>query len=263
MRYVLADFGKFRISVTIERAPADTAKECREIYWKRIKRFYKNGTVRRFTLGDAAGLECYIRTYQGMDVKQKKFNLFYVKDGYWIDVHLSRTLFQKENQKEMFSILKSVKIKSGYKSSTAENLYYGHVFFVRKLYAEAIPFYEKGLVDGNRLKRIVWIISTDNLGLSYGITGKHEKARKLFESALKQMPEYPSFHYNLACYYGEKKQYAKAIKYLKLAFQYKNNLLRGARMPDPESDSSFRYFRDKKEFKQLVRTLRGRNADLE
>jgi tetratricopeptide (TPR) repeat protein len=95
----------------------------------------------------------------------------------------------------------------------------------------------------------------DNLGMSYGISGKLDKAKSIFDYGLTQYSDYPLFYYNLACTYGEQKKMDEAIAQLRTAFKYKANVLEGETMPDPLKDDSFRYFVDKKEFVDAVQDM--------
>ena len=87
----------------------------------------------------------------------------------------------------------------------------------------------------------------DNLGMSYGLTGKLSNARETFEYGITQDPEYPLFYYLLACTYGEMGKMEESLEQLRLAYKYKANVISGESLPDPLKDDSFRKFvRDKK-----------------
>ena len=50
----------------------------------------------------------------------------------------------------------------------------------------------------------------------------------------------------------------KTIVYLKQAFEYKENMIKGERMPDPWTDDSFQRFINNEKF---VNALKGLNRD--
>ena len=82
----------------------------------------------------------------------------------------------------------------------------------------------------------------DNLAIAYGITGDIKESQAVLEYGIKLEPEYPMFYYNMACGYGELDDEDNAIKYLRLAFKYKANMIEGERLPNPDTDSSFKKF---------------------
>jgi hypothetical protein len=52
-------------------------------------------------------------------------------------------------------------------------------------------------------------------------------------------------YYNLACAFALEGDRGKALANLAAAFQHKNNMLKGAKLPDPRRDDSFKtYLRD-------------------
>jgi len=125
-------------------------------------------------------------------------------------------------------------------------------------YPAAAKSYQKVLdLEKNKrtLSKQYFLVLVDNLGMSYGISGKLDKAKNIFEYGLTQYSDYPLFYYNLACTYGEQKKMGEAIAQLRTAFKYKANVLDGETMPDPLKDDSFRYFVDKKEFVDAVHDM--------
>ena len=130
--------------------------------------------------------------------------------------------------------------------------------FLQQDYPEAAKSYQKVLdLEKNKrtLSKKYFLVLVDNLGMSYGISGKLDKAKNIFEYGLTQYSDYPLFYYNLACTYGEQKKMDEAIAQLRTAFKYKANVLDGETMPDPLKDDSFRYFVDKKEFVDAVHDM--------
>jgi len=134
-------------------------------------------------------------------------------------------------------------------------------FFLDGDYKRAIPPYQKAL-DREKTKQTLsqslWRVLVDNLGMSYGISGDLEKAKDTFEYGLSKDPKYPMFHYNMACTYGEMNDPDKAIVYLKQAFSYKENMIKGEKMPDPWEDSSFQRFMSNEKFVAALREITGK-----
>ena len=144
---------------------------------------------------------------------------------------------------------------------TMEYLRQGSVFYLQDDFKKAIPPYQKAF-DLEKVKpslnKTLWRVLIDNLGMSYGITGDLKKAKETFEFGLSKDPKYPMFHYNMACTYAEMNDVDHAILYLKQAFEYKENMIKGEPMPDPSTDSSFQRFLKNDKF---VKALRGLNRD--
>ncbi|MDX6406005.1 MAG: hypothetical protein QOH70_3460 [Blastocatellia bacterium] len=128
---------------------------------------------------------------------------------------------------------------------TMEYLRQGSAFYLEHDFKRAIPPYQKAVdleKEKPTLDKTLWRVLVDNLGMAYGISGDLKKAKETFEYGLSKDPKYPMFHYNMACTYAEMNDVDKAIIYLKQAFEYKENMIKGEPMPDPRTDSSFERF---------------------
>jgi len=143
-------------------------------------------------------------------------------------------------------------------SNTYAQLYLGHALFRQEKYSEAIIPYEKAReLDGTEKKlspdqRRVLI---DQLAMAYGISGDLEKSRILLEDAIHVDPNYPLNYYNLACVFAEQDNKKSVLSNLALAFQHKDNVLKGEKMPDPRTDSSFQKYARDDEFTKLMKEL--------
>jgi tetratricopeptide (TPR) repeat protein len=137
----------------------------------------------------------------------------------------------------------------------------GSRFFLERDFKRAIPPYQKALdrEKANRtLSETLWRVLVDNLGMAYGISGDLPKAKETFEYGLSKDPKYPMFHYNMACTFAEMNDVDKTISYLLQAFQYKQNMIKGERFPDPWTDDSFqRFMKDDKFVKALKELTRN------
>jgi hypothetical protein len=101
-------------------------------------------------------------------------------------------------------------------------------------------------------------VVVDNLGMSYGISGNNEKAKEVFEYGLSKDATYPLFYYNLACAHAGMNDLHNVIKNLKLAFDYKRNMIPGEQMPDPAGDDSFARYLSNPRFQRLLEELRSK-----
>jgi tetratricopeptide (TPR) repeat protein len=131
--------------------------------------------------------------------------------------------------------------------------------YLRRDYEKAIGPYQKALdleKVNPTLDKNLWKVLIDNLGMSYGITGKLEKAKEVFAYGIEKEPDYPMFHYNMACTYAEMKNMDKAIESLRLAFQHKENMIEGEIFPDPANDDSFKRFMKNEKFRAVIEELK-------
>jgi tetratricopeptide (TPR) repeat protein len=127
-----------------------------------------------------------------------------------------------------------------------------------KKYEEAVKFYSKSLdaeMLDPRLPKDKRLILIDNLGTSYGLTGRTEEAKQIFRFGISEFPEYPMFYYNLACAYAESGDIKKALESLKSAYKFKANMPKGEVMPDPAGDPSFRKYLDNPDFRHFLKSV--------
>jgi len=96
---------------------------------------------------------------------------------------------------------------------------------------------------------------TDQLSMSYTITGDIKRSREVNEQAIKDDPDYPLYYYNLACADAEQGNAADAHTHLKQAFDRKANTLPNEHLPNPATDDSIKKLRKNKDFWTFVQTL--------
>jgi tetratricopeptide (TPR) repeat protein len=95
----------------------------------------------------------------------------------------------------------------------------------------------------------------DQLGLSYALDAEYKLAETVYQDALKEDPEFPMFHYNLACVYAESHKFPDALEHLKKAWEFKDNMPAGQPFPDPRKDNSWREYLDNPRFQEVVREM--------
>jgi tetratricopeptide (TPR) repeat protein len=141
---------------------------------------------------------------------------------------------------------------------TRKLLEQGSRFYLEGEYQRAIGPYQKAL-DREKQKRTlgdtIWRVLIDNLGMSYGISGDLKKAKETFEYGLSKDPKYAMFHYNMACTYAEMNDVENAITYLRQAFEYKDNMIKGEHFPDPWTDDSFQRFMNNDKFVNALKEM--------
>jgi tetratricopeptide (TPR) repeat protein len=135
----------------------------------------------------------------------------------------------------------------------------GSYYFLKRDFESAIPPYQKALdleKQNRTLSKTLWKVLVDNLGMAYGISGDLDRAKETFEYGISKDPDYPMFYYNMACTYAEKKDMDKAIEYLKLAFDRRENMIPGEKMPNPAQDDSFERFMKNQKFLAALKELK-------
>jgi len=145
-----------------------------------------------------------------------------------------------------------------YEKEIKENISKGSVAYLKEDYKKAIKYYSKALELDNKqaiLNKTAWRVVVDNLGMSYGISGNTIKAKEMFEFGISKDSKYPMFYYNLACAYAELNDLVNSIINLKLAFEYKENMISGEKMPDPNKDSSFSKYLNNDKFQNALKEI--------
>ncbi|HMK39659.1 MAG TPA: hypothetical protein VK569_09980 [Bacteroidota bacterium] len=131
--------------------------------------------------------------------------------------------------------------------------------FVQGDVEHAIVFYRQ-LMDREKarpsLPKVQWHTFVNNFGMAYGITRKLDNAEEIFRYGIARDSTYPLFYYNLACTYGERGDMKNSIKYLKIAFKYKEHRFPGEILPDPLSVNPFERFSDNRTFIDSVKAMR-------
>lgn len=132
----------------------------------------------------------------------------------------------------------------------------GHFLYRSERFVDAVAPYERALEIDNSTKvldRDGRRVLIDQLGMAYGVSGKLEKSRAIFEEGIRQDPDYPLFHYSLACAQAEMGNLGGALASLRNALQRKDKTLPGEPFPDPREDSSFREYLTNDRFRKLLR----------
>lgn len=249
------------LSAFVEKSPIKgSPKECRDFYWTRMQQSpFKMEQIKLYETGSMALVEYIIPDYLGKQVNQKNVNAYLVEGDYWIDVHLSKSSYQAGTSDPMASTLKSVRINRSYTPTVLDRIAFGDMFFRQKDYGKAALHYEKALdleQKNPTLHRTRWIILVDQLGMSYGISGELANSERLYKWAITKEPEYPMFYYNLACAFAEMGKPDEALRNLRMANKFKNNMIPGETLPDPRTDSSFRECLNDKQFKAELDTMK-------
>jgi tetratricopeptide (TPR) repeat protein len=161
-------------------------------------------------------------------------------------------------------IFASYQLDERYLPKYKDVFFYADVLYRSGMYKAAAPIFEMALaklkedpatglkIDTKTMTRV----TTDQAGMSYGMSGDIPKARALFERAVAEDPDYPMYYY-LACADAEEKNMAEARNHLQQAFARKAHMISGEPMPDPTKDDSFLPYHRDKEFWKFLESLRA------
>jgi hypothetical protein len=213
---------KLDITAFLQRVtfPA-SAEKCRDEWWPGTKKgpFQRDNLQEKVVKDGIARVEFIVPEFKGIKVRQKNLHAYLGGGELCAEIHLSKIDFNPVDQKLFEDFLMSVKLlpdasPSGGQSRNPsqpedrDSSYYfgqGSKFYLQRKYSDAAESYQRAL-DLEKQKRTLskdyFRVLVDNLGMSYGISGKLPQAQATFEYGLTQDPEYPMFYYNLACTYG-------------------------------------------------------------
>ena len=107
---VLDEKRNLTISFFIEpAAKCNDSQSCRDMVWKLGNPSWENPqNVVQSEIGDVSYFEFFMPTFRGVAVKQQHMYAQFVKDGFWVDMHISKVLSGPEEHQLFEQIVKSV-----------------------------------------------------------------------------------------------------------------------------------------------------------
>jgi tetratricopeptide (TPR) repeat protein len=274
-RYFLAENTKTRavVSVYLEAAKGPVQPgECKRALSEKEKRnsSLASGSLKGVSYresGEMQILEFTLAELDGVPTNQRNIFGCLIKDGVFIDIHISKVFFKAADQPSFEALLQSFHFVPREASTapvpTGNSLRLfqeGSRYFIAHQYREAIVPYQKALeIEKNTptLDKNLWRVLIDNLSNAYGITHDLTSAREALTYGVSKDPDYPLFYYNLACVAAEKGDLPDTENYMKLAFERRENLIPGETFPDARVDDSFQKLLLQKEFRQFLNSLYG------
>lgn len=104
---------QINLSIFIEKTESKgDKKECREFYWNKAKKspLAKENLI-QYETENLALIEHDTKEYNGQIVNFHSLNAYLVKNGYWIDIHISKIGFTKNDEEVFKTITESITIK--------------------------------------------------------------------------------------------------------------------------------------------------------
>lgn len=112
--FLIAD-GKNHLTISLFIEPAvkcKTSKECRDMVWKAGNPSWENPqNVILSEIGDVSFFEFFMASYQSMPVQQQNMYAEFVVDGFWVDLHISKTLYKPKEHELFERLVKSIKFE--------------------------------------------------------------------------------------------------------------------------------------------------------
>jgi hypothetical protein len=111
--YMNDEKNKLDISFFIEPVKDCTdSKACRDMVWKLGNPSWENPQrVVQSEIGDVSYFEFFMPSFQGVPLKQQNMYAEFVKDGFWVDLHISKALYKPEEHELFERIIKSIKFE--------------------------------------------------------------------------------------------------------------------------------------------------------
>ena len=102
--------GGLTLSMFIEPVTeCTTAVACRDWAWKAEQSRLKDAQgVEKSEIGDAAVVEYLVPTLGKMKIDQKNMHAYFVKDGYWIDIHVSKVSYQEADRNLFVELIRGI-----------------------------------------------------------------------------------------------------------------------------------------------------------
>jgi tetratricopeptide (TPR) repeat protein len=272
-RYFLAQNDKTHLiaSVFLESMKGPAAPgECKRSLEDKVKRnasLTLNG-LKGVAYRDSQGMEILefsMPEVNGVPANQKNIFGCLIKDGVFVDIHVSKVLFKAADQPAFDALMQSFHFVAKEPVTAAvpvgnslQLFQQGSRDFISQNYRESISPYQQAL-DIEKvtptLDKKLWYVLVDNLAMAYGITNDFANSQEVIEYGISKDPNYPFFYYNRACIAGEKGDLRNAKANLKLAYDRRANALPGESLPDARTDDSFQKLMQDKSFQQFADAL--------
>ena len=103
---------KTKLNASFYLEPAEkckTSRDCRSLFWKNPGPLYENPQeVEQFEKNGFAIVKFIVPSVRGLQVNQLNYSAHIVRDGYWIDTHLSKLPSQKGDETLLSDFVKAI-----------------------------------------------------------------------------------------------------------------------------------------------------------
>jgi hypothetical protein len=113
--YYFLTNSKTRLNVSFNFEPArrcNSSESCRDYFAEKLKGAYPNKkNWRSFKVGDVYAFENLDGPVNGLNLRQQHVNAHIVRDGVWIDVHLSKVHYQDADRELFLEFVRSIRVR--------------------------------------------------------------------------------------------------------------------------------------------------------
>ena len=106
---------KRRINISFFIEPATDCKDskaCRDMVWKLGNPMWENPqNIVQSEIDGVSYFEFLMPSFQGVQLKQQNMYAEFVRDGFWVDLHISKVLYQPEEHKLFERVIKAIKFE--------------------------------------------------------------------------------------------------------------------------------------------------------
>lgn len=89
------------------------SKSCRDMIWKRENPSWENAqNVVQSEIGDVSYFEFFIPSFRGVPAEMQHLYAAYVKDRFWVNLHIVKALYKPEEHEMFERTIKSIKFES-------------------------------------------------------------------------------------------------------------------------------------------------------
>ncbi len=89
-----------------------TAVACRDWAWKAEQSRLKDVQgVAKSDIGDASVVEYLVPMLGKLKIDQKNMHAYFVKEGYWIDVHVSKVSYQDADRDRFVELIRGIEFR--------------------------------------------------------------------------------------------------------------------------------------------------------
>jgi len=247
--------------VQLAETPGD-ARTCRDTWWPQTERNIVSVAKikdKQFREQDGVALVEYMVAKFQKTTNQKHVHAYLAGGDVWAEVHISKVDFKPEDQALFDAILRTLRLQVDHVTNSRDYWRWGAIASNQAEYKKAAKYFQKSL-DLERISpalepRILRRMVAD-LGHFYEKFGDLARAKETLEYGLSKYPDYPLYHYNLACVIALTQKMDESLAELRLAYaNRKNKYPEDEDLLDPREDDCFGKFAKEQKFIQAVREM--------
>jgi len=230
-----------------------------------IKIQNKQQTTRKLKDGHSLAVASYLLASAGsIPLEQQNVFGFVGNAKTCAEIHLSIVKYTAAKQPLIDEALDAFTYDPGYAPTSLDYAALGAIFYsAAQNYTASAVYYQRALDTASVLANnptgddpVAYSrYLTDQLSMSYGMSGDLKHSRAVNEAAIARDPLYPLYYYNLACADAEEGHAAAARTHLEQAFARRANTLKGETLPDPTKDDSILKLKNDTDFWAFVESL--------